>query len=111
MTSGQSEANARWRAKPENKRKRASVVRKIKLACLAAYSDGKMECRECGYSNVDALTLDHINNDGTPHRKLVGGGFNIYWDLKRRDFPSGFQVLCCNCNWLKEVARRRKKYE
>lgn len=90
----------------QRRQRRSVAVRKIKLACLAAYSDGTMACSQCGYANLDALSLDHVNNDGTPHRKAIGGGYNIYWDLKRRDYPPGFQVLCMNCNWLKEVKRR-----
>ena len=93
------------------RKRRAVAVRKIKLACLAAYSDGKMRCINCGYANIDALALDHVAGDGQAHRKLVGGGYNVYWDLKRRDYPAGFQVLCMNCNWIKEVERRRQRYE
>ena len=68
-----------------------------------------MSCARCGYSNVDALSLDHISNDGKAHRDRVGGGYNVYWDLKKRDFPPGFEVLCMNCNWIKEVDRRRRE--
>ena len=70
-----------------------------------------MVCVRCGYANVDALSLDHINDDGQSHRAIAGGGYNLYWDLKRRDFPPGLQVLCMNCNWIKEVQRRRRLYE
>ena len=96
---------------------KAAVVRKTKLACLAAYSDGAMRCADCGYANVDALVIDHVLHDGPEHRRRVGGGYAIYYDLKRRNFPPGFRVLCMNCNWLREVARRtaegrsRKKHE
>ena len=30
-----------------------------------------------------------------------------FWqELKNNGFPDGYQVLCRNCNWLKEIRRR-----
>lgn len=70
-----------------------------------------MVCAQCGYANLDALALDHIDGNGAAHRKATGGGYNMYYDLKMRDYPLGLQVLCMNCNWIKEVLRRRSTYE
>jgi len=44
------------------------------------------------------LTLDHINNDGTRHRREFGTNQRVLRSLKARGYPSGFQVLCSNCN-------------
>jgi hypothetical protein len=80
-----------------------------KATCIAFYSDGSMQCRVCGFGNVDALVLDHINDDGYKRGRGYRGGMNFYLELIRDNFPPGIQVLCCNCNWIKEVARRREK--
>src|SRR5260221_360879 len=44
------------------------------------------------------LSIDHINGDGSKHRKEIGGGGKIYKWLINNNFPSGFQVLCIPCN-------------
>ena len=76
------------------------------------YSNGKQKCLICGFSDKRALCLDHIANDGAEHRRSVsakwhrgGNAVAIYLDLKKRNFPPGFQILCCNCNRIKEVER------
>jgi len=90
--------------------RRHSTNQRYKLAALGAYSNGRLACASCGYDNVDALALDHVNDDGAAWRKQHGvtGGANTYHKLYQLGYPEGFQVLCANCNTLKEVARRKK---
>ena len=60
---------------------------------------GGYRCRCCGESEPKFLTLDHVNNDGSAHRKEIRNrGSGIFKWLKDHDYPSGFQVLCMNCN-------------
>ena len=62
------------------------------------------QCSCCGEKEKIFLTVDHINNDGYRHR--VNGSKNstdtthqnIYNFLVRNNFPTGFQILCYNCN-------------
>jgi len=63
---------------------------------------------DCGVTDIDMLTLDHINNDGNTDRKVRGVGSVIYCRLVRDGYPSGFQTLCCNHQWKKEILRRRE---
>jgi len=65
------------------------------------------------FTDVDCLTIDHINDDGAKERRLVAktknwGGINIYWWLFVRGYPEGYQVLCMNCQFKKEALRKRK---
>lgn len=80
---------------------------KIKEAAYAAY--GGYICICCGETIQQFLTLDHINNDGCKHRRLINGpnkpnrngigsGKDLYLWLKKNDYPTGFQILCMNCN-------------
>jgi hypothetical protein len=70
---------------------------KLKREMLRAYGP---ECSCCGEDREVFLTLEHLNGDGSEHRKRVGGGTNTYRDLKRRGWPQGgYTVLCMNCNW------------
>ena len=64
-------------------------------------------CQHCGYSNIDALAIDHIADNGKAHRAEVGAGSSFWLWLQRNNYPAGFQTLCHNCNFLKELKRRR----
>lgn len=54
-------------------------------------------------TDIDCLTVDHINDGGTKERKTIGYGSSFYLWLKRNNFPSGFQDLCWNCQWKKRI--------
>lgn len=78
--------------------------RRLKDACYEAY--GGYRCACCGETEPKFLTIDHVNNDGAKHRREVvglgrGGGKKIYSWLIANNFPSGYQILCMNCNWGK----------
>jgi hypothetical protein len=53
------------------------------------------------------LSLDHVNNDGSKDRKR-GTGNNLYLSVEREKYPDGFQTLCHNHQWKKEIMRRRE---
>lgn len=74
------------------------------------YSNGLMKCNECGEQHHEFLCIDHIDDSGAAHRKLLGeGGNRIYKYLLKNNFPEGYQVLCNNCNYLKEYGRNQNK--
>lgn len=68
--------------------------KELRLEVFQAY--GGPVCKCCGETIERFLTIDHENNDGKDHRKLVGR--TVMKDLKKRGFPPGFQILCFNCN-------------
>jgi hypothetical protein len=110
--------NREW-IKNNNSRYNASKYiyrEKIKLEVLKYYSiNGVIECKKCGFNNIDALCLDHINNDGAEQRlkmKISGRGYfgmNTYEVLKKLNYPTGIQILCANCNMIKELTRKKDK--
>lgn len=59
-------------------------------------------CACCAEDEPSVLTIDHIANNGREHRLALGGrkfsGQKFYMWLKKSGFPSGYQVLCWNCN-------------
>jgi len=67
----------------------------LKIAVLEAY--GGPVCACCGEMDMRFLTIDHVNNDGAQHKKVIGKGSLYAW-LKKNGYPEGFQVLCWNCN-------------
>ena len=97
------------RRKPEGWKKDSAYYRKYhreysqkaRIGVLAHYGGGKLACLECGENRLPCLTIDHIDNNGTEHRKQIGGNI-VFW-LRKRNYPEGYQTLCRNCNWIKKV--------
>lgn len=77
----------------------------LKLEMFEAY--GGVRCACCGESRHHSfLALDHINNNGAVERKSLGRhgtGVMFYARLKKLGWPSGYQVLCHNCNVAKSI--------
>ncbi len=82
-------------------------TRKYKDDVLKHYGNGELACVGCGYSNVDCLTIDHLNNDGYEHRRAEGiTGDKIYRWLRKNNYPKGFQTLCMNCQFIKRKTKQ-----
>ena len=75
---------------------------KIRLEVIGHYSP-TLKCQGCGFLDMRALTIDHINGGGNKHRKEVGSGYDFYNWLKKNNYPKGFQVLCMNCQFIKVI--------
>lgn len=88
---------------------RRTNYRKYKILALKHYSHDTMKCLWCGIDDIRVLDLDHINDDGAKHRDEIN--YNLIFWIKKNNFPPMFQVLCRNCNWIKELNRREKKFE
>lgn len=71
----------------------------IKLECLVEYSSITPSCACCGNEDQEVLSIDHIDSGGRKHREEAGNGNDFYAWLRHNDFPSGYQVLCLNCNF------------
>lgn len=72
---------------------------KLRQRILDAYGN---RCACCGETTPEFLTVDHFNNDGAEHRKLIGHGNHFYKWLAKHGFPQeDFQLLCWNCNCAK----------
>jgi hypothetical protein len=88
--------------------------KKAKQSVLHYYSNGTMSCVHCGFSDARALSIDHINGGGTKHRiEVLGanrGGTKFYEWLIRNTYPTGFQVLCMNCQFIKKSENKEDAY-
>jgi len=80
-----------------------------RLDVLTYYSKGTPKCANCGITEIPFLNIDHIYG-----RKAMGHSRNLstvgfYRDLHKKH-PKGYQVLCFNCNFIKEITRTKKKF-
>jgi hypothetical protein len=76
---------------------------RVKFNVIKHYSNGTFKCKKCGFSDMRALQLDHINGNGKKETQLLkrsGNGFYSY--LINNNYPDGYQILCANCNWIKK---------
>lgn len=64
---------------------------------------------DCCVEDPDMLSIDHVHNDGAAARKegYNGCGSGLYRTLERLKYPDGYQTLCHNHQWKKEILRRR----
>jgi hypothetical protein len=78
-----------------------SVRNELRDRVYAAYGGYKCAC--CGETTKAFLSIDHVYNNGSAHRRFfnIKTGEQLYRWLIRESFPQGFQVLCMNCNWGK----------
>jgi serine/threonine protein phosphatase PrpC len=79
----------------------------FKNEALTYYGNGKLSCVRCGFDDIRALTIDHINGNGSEHRKSTDKnkiqGSHIYEWLVKNNYPKGYQTLCANCQFIKRT--------
>ena len=80
----------------------------IKREVLTHYGNGKLACVKCGFEDLRALTIDHINGGGRKERMEAGngldrGGVSFYRWLRKKHYPPEYQTLCMNCQLIKQV--------
>lgn len=103
-------------SKPHKTRCRTCVLavsrrtaRRSHLADRAAALDAYGRACACCGENIEVfLTIDHTAGDGSAHRQEITNGRGraagsrpLYRWLRKHGYPSGFQVLCFNCNYAK----------
>lgn len=98
------EACRRWRHNhPDRHLKTCKKAReRIKRIVFRHYSPFLI-CMKCGFSDIRALSIHHIEGGGRAQRIAVShgkGGVDFYMWLRRNNYPPGFQVLCMNCHMI-----------
>lgn len=75
--------------------------KRLRAAALALLGN---TCKRCGFSDERALQIDHINGGGRKEARAIGGSDGICRKILRMEHPEyEYQVLCCNCNWIKRA--------
>lgn len=76
---------------------------KLKMEVFRHYSKEIPECACCKETEMKFLAIDHINGGGGKERRETKskGGQKTYRLLRKNKYPTGYQVLCHNCNMAK----------
>lgn len=77
----------------------------IRLETISHYSSGTNVCAWCGEDRIDGLSIDHIHGGGRKHKENTG---NLYYWLKKHNYPEGYQVLCMNCQMEKVIMNNER---
>ncbi len=98
--------NERWRLshslewKAIESKRNKKRYREYQRRVFFHYSNGTMRCVSCGFDDIRALSIDHINGGGEEERRKHGGSHEYLWLINHK-FPSGIQILCMNCQFIK----------
>lgn len=87
---------------------RARLRRKETKLFVVGWFGGK--CGDCAETDIRTLSLDHVDNDGAAHRRLLNGTIRVWKhvekEIKALGKPShNLQLLCLNCHAKKTWER------
>lgn len=60
------------------------------------------KCKQCGFTDIRALQIDHVNGGGAKEKRMTKNFYN-YMLNKAINGSKDYQVLCANCNWIKRA--------
>lgn len=102
------EKNREWSEKAIISGYYRQLRRRLRLKVLSHYSNASPpQCADPyhihgqPFTILEALSLDHIQGNGTEERKSKGSGDDFYRWLIKNNYPVAYQVLCANCNTIK----------
>lgn len=70
------------------------------------------KCVHCGFSDMRALQIDHINGGGCKEKRGWKSSDKLYYTYLLESFLNGenkYQLLCANCNWIKRYENNENK--
>lgn len=92
--------------------RQAREMRKRRRNKILELLGGK--CKQCGYSDVRALHIDHINGGGGRERRALHQNAFYLSIISQAEndiesFLSKYQLLCANCNAIKLASKEQNK--
>ena len=80
-------------------KRHVAYAQTIRQDVLMHYSGDNPQCACCGENHLQFLALDHVNGGGNKEKKILRKtGTRFFGWLKSHNYPSGYRVLCHNCN-------------
>jgi len=77
-------------------RKKAQELREKAIEKLGG------KCIRCGFSDIRALQIDHVNGGGNKELKAWAYNRRKYYQMVFDNSDGKYQLLCANCNWIKK---------
>ena len=78
-------------------------VRRWRSAALAALGN---KCVHCGFTDLRAMQIDHINGGGRKERfDVFGTSPRKLYKAVINDDGNKYQLLCANCNQIKRIEK------
>ncbi len=93
-----------------NRERKLFYSQAARIRILTHYGNGKCACVKCGFNDVRALSVDHIDGYGRrlPKAHSNRSGTGLYYWLIRSGYPEGFQTLCMNCQFIKRTVNKER---
>jgi hypothetical protein len=95
--------NRNWKG-GVTKERRPSYTKRYQAGLRKAAIDilgGK--CIRCGFDDIRALQIDHINGGGNIDIKNIRGNYHRSVIQSVLNNERKYQLLCANCNWIKRA--------
>lgn len=89
--------------KKYSKIRNAKIYKKLRGE---VFKDLGAKCNHCGFNDIRALQIDHINDDGYKDRKKGIVGYELLSKILNN--IDNYQILCANCNWIKRYKHKYK---
>jgi len=91
------------RIRKNNDKYNHSMRRKV-VDCLGG------KCKRCGFQDIRALQVDHINGGGYQEIKNISSKQRHQLVLESvKNKENKYQLLCANCNWIKRYEDKASK--
>lgn len=87
-----------------------NYVRKQRIKAMEVIGQGIIKCRICGFDDIRALEIDHINGGGTiERRRNKTTTYSYKWYrmiITGKRSIQDLQILCGNCHNIKSYEKR-----
>lgn len=95
-----------WNHNCSRARKCSKETEELKIKAYKIISN-ELKCTMCGNSELNHLTIDHINGGGKEHRKKYSTGRDFYQAIIKgklsKEELENLRILCWNHNCSREI--------
>jgi hypothetical protein len=96
LVTDDSTVRSAWQTKCKRKKANRKDQYKRRRGHIKSYGSC---CERCGETRWEFLAVDHVSGGGTLERSQHGKGDGLLRARKRQGYPSGYRILCHNCNF------------
>jgi hypothetical protein len=79
---------------------------RVRQEAVEIVGKGVIACIQCGFDDIRAIQIDHINGGGLKDFKNSTSSTEYYKNMLIH--PEKYQLLCANCNWIKRYTNNER---